>query len=66
LGVALESTLLAEREIAGGRLVAPLADRSESIHYVAHHLVSPKSPHPRRTLRLFIAWLTRELNLDPS
>jgi LysR family glycine cleavage system transcriptional activator len=31
LGVALESTLLAEREILRGRLVAPLAGRSEDI-----------------------------------
>jgi LysR family transcriptional regulator, glycine cleavage system transcriptional activator len=65
LGVALESTLLAEREIASGRLVAPLADCSESIRYVGHHLVSPKSPHQRRTLRLFTEWLMGELNLDP-
>src|SRR5438874_584145 len=37
LGVALESTLLAEREMASGRLVAPLARRSESIRYIGHH-----------------------------
>jgi LysR family transcriptional regulator, glycine cleavage system transcriptional activator len=64
LGVALESTLLAEREIGSGRLVAPLAGRSESIRYVGHHLVSPKGPHQRRTLRLFTEWLARELKLD--
>jgi LysR family transcriptional regulator, glycine cleavage system transcriptional activator len=64
LGVALESMLLAEREIRSGRLVAPLAERSESIRYVGHHLVSPKGPHQRRTLRLFTEWLTRELKLD--
>jgi LysR family glycine cleavage system transcriptional activator len=64
LGVALESTLLAEQELASGRLVAPLASRSESIRYVGHHLVFPKAPHQRRTLRLFIEWMTRELKLD--
>ena len=64
LGVALESTLLAEREIASGRLVAPLLDRSESIHYVGHYLVSPKGLHQRRPLRVFTQWLSRELKLD--
>jgi len=41
LGVALESTLLAEREIGRGRLVAPLAGRAQDIRYVGHHLVYP-------------------------
>jgi LysR family transcriptional regulator, glycine cleavage system transcriptional activator len=64
LGVALESTLLAEREIASGRLVAPLLDRSQNIHYVGHYLVSPKGLHQRRPVRLFTQWLSRELKLD--
>ena len=34
LGAALESTLLAERELASGRLVAPLAGRANDIRYV--------------------------------
>src|SRR6185312_4230692 len=63
LGVALESTLLAERELASGRLVAPLLESSHSIHYIGHHLVSPKAIHPRRPLRLFTEWLSRELKL---
>jgi len=41
LGIALESTLLAEREIARGRLIAPLAGRAQDIRYVGHHLVFP-------------------------
>ena len=41
LGMALESTLLAEREIGRGRLVAPLAGRAQDIRYVGHHLVYP-------------------------
>jgi LysR family transcriptional regulator, glycine cleavage system transcriptional activator len=64
LGIALESTRLAEREIASSRLVAPLLDRSQSIRYVGHHLVSPKGHHQRRPLRMFTQWLTRELKLD--
>jgi DNA-binding transcriptional LysR family regulator len=66
LGVALESTLLAERELASGRLVAPLAGRSRSIRYVGHHLVFPQALHQRRALRLFTNWLLRELKLAPS
>ena len=64
LGVALESTLLAEREIVRGRLVAPLAGRAKDIRYVGHHLVYPR-PFERRTpLRLFAQWLARELNIE--
>jgi LysR family transcriptional regulator, glycine cleavage system transcriptional activator len=64
VGVALESTLLAEREVASGRLVAPLLECSQSIYYVGHYLVSPKGLHQRRPLRLFTQWLSRELKLD--
>jgi LysR family glycine cleavage system transcriptional activator len=64
LGVALESTLLAEREISRGRLVAPLAGRSKDIRYVGHHLVYPP-PFERRTpLRVFAQWLARELDIE--
>ena len=64
LGVALESTLLAEREIGRGRLVAPLAGRAQDIRYVGHHLVYPR-PFERRTpLRLFAQWLARELDIE--
>lgn len=64
LGVALESTLLAEREILNGRLVAPLSGRSEDIRYVGHHLVYPKPLQQRGTLRLFAQWLGRELGIQ--
>lgn len=60
LGVALESTLLAEREIAAGRLVAPLAGRSVDLKYVGHHLVFPRQTRHRRVVRSFIEWLGRE------
>jgi len=36
LGVALESTRLAERELASGRLVRPLAGLAEDVRYVGH------------------------------
>lgn len=61
LGVALESTLLAEREIAAGRLVAPLAGRSNDLRYVGHHLVFPRETRHRRVVRSFADWLHREI-----
>jgi LysR family transcriptional regulator, glycine cleavage system transcriptional activator len=63
LGVALESTLLAEREIARGRLVAPLAGRSEDVRYVGHRLVYPRPFEQRAPLRIFAQWLARELEI---
>lgn len=64
LGVALESTRLAEREIKSKRLVAPLAGRSEDVRYVGHYLVFPRTARPRHTLRVFARWLADELKLD--
>jgi len=64
LGIALESTLLAEREISRGRLVAPLSGRSQDIRYVGHHLVYPPPFERRVQLRLFAQWLARELNIE--
>jgi len=61
LGVTLESTRLAEREIATGRLIAPLAGRSVDIRYVGHHLVFPRSSRERRAVRAFTAWIKSEL-----
>jgi len=63
LGIALESTFLAEREIARGRLVAPLAGRSQDIRYVGHHLVFPPPAERRAPLRAFALWLARELDI---
>lgn len=64
LGVALESTRLAERELASGRLVRPLAGRAEDVRYVGHHLVFPRSASRRHTVRLFAKWLSTELGLE--
>ena len=64
LGVALESTRLAERELASGRLVRPLAGRAEDVRYVAHHLVFPRNASRRHTVRLFAKWLSTELGLQ--
>lgn len=63
LGVALESTRLAERELAAGRLVAPLAGRSQDLSYVGHHFVCPADARRRAPLRVFARWLTEELGV---
>jgi len=64
IGVALESTLLAEREIASGRLVRPLQGNSEDVVYTGHWLVFPRSKRFARSMVIFISWLTKELGLD--
>lgn len=63
LGVALESTLLAGREIANGRLVAPLAGQSVDIAYVGHHLVYPRETRRGTLLWAFADWLANELKV---
>lgn len=61
LGVVLESTLLAERELASGKLVAPLRGQSTSVRYVGHYLVYPKRQQQHAALRQFKDWLLAEL-----
>lgn len=64
LGVALESTRLAERELASGRLVRPLKDLCEDVVYTGHWLVFPRSMRYSRPLTLFVGWLGAELGLE--
>jgi LysR family transcriptional regulator, glycine cleavage system transcriptional activator len=64
LGVALESTRLAERELASGRLVQPLKGVCEDVVYTGHWLVFPRAKRYARSMVLFLGWLTRELGLD--
>jgi LysR family transcriptional regulator, glycine cleavage system transcriptional activator len=63
LGVTLESTRLAERELASGRLMRPLVGLAEDVRYVGHHLVFPRSTQQCHSLRLFTKWLGAELGL---
>ena len=63
LGIALESTRLAEREIETGRIVAPLAGRAKNVEYIGHCLVFPRSARQRHALRVFTGWLLNELGL---
>ena len=66
LGVALESTRLAEREIKIRQLVAPLANRSVDVSYVGHHLVYPRVIRQRQAVQVFVNWLVRELDLPDT
>jgi DNA-binding transcriptional LysR family regulator len=66
LGVALESTRLAEREIRAKRLVAPLLGKSSDVRYVGHYLVFPKKARQRSNLKTFTQWMADELELDFS
>lgn len=63
IGVALESTRLAERELARGDLVRPLLHRAEDIRYVGHYLTVPPRARKNATLRSFVAWLAAELRV---
>jgi DNA-binding transcriptional LysR family regulator len=63
LGVVLESKLIAEREIASGRLVCPLVSSTSEIHYIGHYLVFPQHQHMHFALETFKTWLLSELNL---
>ncbi|WP_313516835.1 LysR substrate-binding domain-containing protein [Pseudomonas sp.] len=61
LGVVLESTLLAQREIAAGKLVAPLRGLSNSVRYVGHYLVHPRRHRQHDAFTQFKRWLLEEL-----
>ncbi len=66
LGVALESTRLAEREMKLGRIVAPLAGRAKDVEYIGHYLVFPRAARQRRAVCVFTEWLLSELGLPPQ
>lgn len=64
LGVALESTRLAERELAAGRLVRPLQGACEDVAYTGHWLVVPRVKLYSRSVVLLMQWLGKELGID--
>lgn len=61
LGVALESTRLAERELREGRLVRPLAGIALDITYRGHYFVCSRAKSKRGPIRIFREWLLSEL-----
>ena len=64
LGVALESTRLAERELASGQLVRPLQGLCEDVVYTGHWFVVPRVKLYARSVVLLTQWLGRELEVD--
>lgn len=62
LGVVLESMLLAERELASGALVCPLIGKSNSVRYVGHYLVHPRTHRKEDAFVRFKRWLLSELD----
>ncbi|WP_416424264.1 LysR substrate-binding domain-containing protein [Pseudomonas sp. App30] len=60
LGFALESTLLAQKYLASGALVA-VTPASLSAPVAAHHLVFPRAHSSFPRVRRFLAWMEQEL-----
>ncbi|PPQ35119.1 LysR family transcriptional regulator [Rhodopila globiformis] len=63
LGVALESTRLAERELASGRLMRPLP-AARDVAYVGHFLTFPYAERYRLELLVLTGWLAAELGIS--
>jgi DNA-binding transcriptional LysR family regulator len=64
LGVALESTRLAERELKSGRLVRPLKGKEQEIRYTGHYLAYSSAARHRHTIGVFQDWLLGELGAE--
>lgn len=64
LGVVLESTLLAERELNQGALMSPLIGTTREVPYVGHYLVYPKRLHHHQAFDTFRSWLLKELGIE--
>jgi LysR family transcriptional regulator, glycine cleavage system transcriptional activator len=63
MGIALESTLLAERDLSAGRLVMPLEGKASDITYTGHYLVYPNLPRPNKLVGIFSEWLRAEIKV---
>jgi LysR family glycine cleavage system transcriptional activator len=62
LGIALESTLMTERELAQGALVQPVRHAPE-IRLVTQWIVCPRDHLRRRKVQLFLDWLRQERDM---
>ncbi|KQR36061.1 LysR family transcriptional regulator [Rhizobium sp. Leaf155] len=58
LGVALESNVLARRQLDSGVLVAPFAGKCRDNRYIGHYLAYPKTGSQRKLARIFADWLS--------
>lgn len=59
LGIALESTLMTERELSRGQLVRPVHDAPQ-VRLVTQWIVCPRDNLRKRKVRLFLDWLRQE------
>jgi|SRR5271166_1158678 len=59
LGIALESTLMTERELTDGRLIRPVRN-APKIRLVTQWIVCPRDHLRRRKVQLFLDWLRTE------
>ncbi len=66
LGVALESTLLAERELARGDLVRPLAGIEQEMYYTGHYLTYSHATRRLQAIGEFREWMMAELGMPGS
>jgi LysR family transcriptional regulator, glycine cleavage system transcriptional activator len=64
LGVVLESTLLADRELKNGTLACPLLGSTREVPYIGHYLVYPKRFHHHQAFNTFKTWLLKELGVE--
>jgi DNA-binding transcriptional LysR family regulator len=58
--------LLAERELASGRLVRPLEGICEDVTYTGHWLVFPRAKRYSKSIVVFVEWLAKELKMNPE
>jgi LysR family glycine cleavage system transcriptional activator len=66
MGVALESTRLAEKELARGELVILGQDRFQAIHKPTHFLCQRTEERKRPAVRSFVQWLQQALQIAPD
>lgn len=59
LGIALESTLMVEREMASGTLIRPVRD-APPIRLTTQWIVCPRAHLQKRKVKLFLDWLHAE------
>lgn len=65
MGIALESTMMMERELREGRLVCPVAD-PPPIRIVTQWIVCPRDHLRQKKVRLFLDWLRAERDGMPG
>jgi LysR family transcriptional regulator, glycine cleavage system transcriptional activator len=59
MGIALESTMMMERELRSGRLVCPVAD-PPSVRIVTQWIVCPRDHIRQKKVRQFLDWLREQ------